>query len=191
MRSKKSETLKRGMFADLTGMKFGRLTVLEQIENKKDRASLWRCKCDCGKESIVRGYALRAGITKSCGCPQRESVPYADLTGKRFGKLLVIEEAPRPEGVSVRHFWKCRCDCGNYTVKSSYELSRKKEMMSCGCYWKKKQSERMRAEKTTHSMTGTRLYGVWASMKSRCSSTSPLRTRTSLSTRIPTSPFSA
>lgn len=52
---------------DLTGKRFGRLTVIERY-NKKTPYVLWRCKCDCGKESIVRAGSLIRGVSKSCGC---------------------------------------------------------------------------------------------------------------------------
>ena len=64
-------------FIDLTGQKFGRLTVIERAPNNDtftQPATLWRCKCDCGNEVVVRSYDLRKGRTKSCGCYQREAV---------------------------------------------------------------------------------------------------------------------
>lgn len=55
-----------GKLIDLTGQVFGRLTVLERVETKK-KATLWRCRCTCGKESIVQMGNLRNGHTTSCG----------------------------------------------------------------------------------------------------------------------------
>ncbi len=51
---------------DLTGQTFGALTVIEQCERKK-KATLWRCRCSCGKEAIVQASNLRSGHSKSCG----------------------------------------------------------------------------------------------------------------------------
>ena len=56
-----------GKLKDLTGMKFGRLTVIERAENK-DKYVCWLCKCDCGNEVVVKGFLLKNGHTKSCGC---------------------------------------------------------------------------------------------------------------------------
>lgn len=56
---------------DLTGRKFGRLTVLSRAENKKRRAT-WLCVCDCGKEKTVVGSNLIQGSTTSCGCLRAE-----------------------------------------------------------------------------------------------------------------------
>lgn len=62
-----------GTAKELTGQKFGRLTVLEYVENNKNGA-IWSCCCDCGKKTMVRAYSLTSGKTKSCGCIQREII---------------------------------------------------------------------------------------------------------------------
>ena len=51
---------------DLTGQRFGRLVVIGL--ERRDNGAIWRCRCDCGKEHVVRGTSLRAGSTESCGC---------------------------------------------------------------------------------------------------------------------------
>lgn len=54
---------------DLTGKKFGRLTVIERaLENTPIGSARWHCKCGCGTACIINGAALRNGRTKSCGC---------------------------------------------------------------------------------------------------------------------------
>ncbi len=52
---------------DLTGQKYGHLTILEPAENIGGRTA-WRCLCDCGQEVVVKTCHLRNGHTKSCGC---------------------------------------------------------------------------------------------------------------------------
>lgn len=56
---------------DLTGQRFGRLTVIRYDHSEHDGAH-WLCKCDCGKEKVAAGYSLRSGNTKSCGCLANE-----------------------------------------------------------------------------------------------------------------------
>lgn len=56
-----------GKFIDLTGKKFGHLTVLFRAKNK-GTATMWHCKCDCGNEVDVSGGHLKDGHTASCGC---------------------------------------------------------------------------------------------------------------------------
>jgi hypothetical protein len=59
---------------DLTGQVFGRYTVIEFVELDKRRNALWLCRCSCSKktEKVVRGCNLISGLTKSCGCLQKE-----------------------------------------------------------------------------------------------------------------------
>ena len=52
---------------DLTGQKFGRLTVLK-FDEIKNKHYFWICKCDCGKICSVESSQLKSGKTKSCGC---------------------------------------------------------------------------------------------------------------------------
>ena len=56
---------------DLTGKRFGYLTVIKRVENttyNSGSSATWLCKCDCGKEKKIVGASLRKGDTKSCGC---------------------------------------------------------------------------------------------------------------------------
>lgn len=53
---------------DLTGQRFGKLTVLERTNEKQDRYYLWRCRCDCGGEILVNTKRLRRGTVTNCGC---------------------------------------------------------------------------------------------------------------------------
>ena len=59
---------------DLTGQRFGHLTVIEQTEERKHGCIIWRCLCDCGKETEARENALVSGNTKSCGCLRKENL---------------------------------------------------------------------------------------------------------------------
>lgn len=59
---------------DLTGQKFGRLTVIERKENSKNGTARWLCKCECGNYVVVLSSMLKSGRTKSCGCYMRETI---------------------------------------------------------------------------------------------------------------------
>jgi len=61
-----------GKLIDLTGQKFGRLTVVERVDNANDGHARWLCQCDCGKEKNINGRELRCGDTRSCGCLKKE-----------------------------------------------------------------------------------------------------------------------
>ena len=66
---------------DLTGQRFGRLTVLRPAENI-GRRTAWLCLCDCGREAVVKTYHLRSGKCSSCGCknPGFTALTYVDGT---------------------------------------------------------------------------------------------------------------
>ena len=59
--------------ADITGHRFGRLTVLGYAGKNRQNKSLWKCICDCGNETIARADALKSGDKQSCGCLNREN----------------------------------------------------------------------------------------------------------------------
>ena len=59
-------------FIDLTGQRFGRLVVIERVENAKDKHPQWLCKCDCGTIKVIKGKHLRNGDIVSCGCYAKE-----------------------------------------------------------------------------------------------------------------------
>lgn len=84
-----------------------------------------------------------------------------DLTGQRFGRLVVIERYEQNRGGHAR--WVCRCDCGCSSVVPSDKL-RAGKTQSCGCLKRERSSE----AHTTHGGTGTRLYTIWSLMKRRC-----------------------
>lgn len=85
-----------------------------------------------------------------------------DITGKRFGKLVVLSADHKDK--RGEWFWRCQCDCGNETVASSWKI-RNGKTTSCGCVkkaWMKK------GPNHSHGMTNTRLYTIWCNMKARC-----------------------
>lgn len=60
-------------YVDLTGQRFGMLTVIERAGNNSSGSALWRCICDCNNETIVRTAVLNNGHTASCGCQKLQS----------------------------------------------------------------------------------------------------------------------
>ena len=133
-------------FIDLTGQRFGKLTVLsraEDIISKNGRKYIaWNCKCDCGNEHIVKQELLISGRTKSCGCLQKEASGknVKDITGKRYGRLTVLKRSETEHKVKIA-YWICQCDCGNIVEVSGISL-RHGDTKSCGCYKTDKLIER-------------------------------------------------
>ena len=120
--------------SNLEGMRFGRLIAIEVNGKDKYKNFLWRCKCDCGNETLVNSTQLRQGKTQSCGCLQRERTSQSckkDLTGKRFGKWLVLQEtAGHMPG--THYYWDCLCDCGTTASVDGGNLI-SGNSQSCGC----------------------------------------------------------
>lgn len=80
---------KEGWVEDITGLKFGRLTVLEKVgKQNKHHRSHWICKCDCGKIIEAREDSLRNGHTTSCGCYNRERVSQTASTHRLTNSRL-------------------------------------------------------------------------------------------------------
>lgn len=67
---------------DRTGQVFGKLTVLEQAGRDKLKKVLWRCRCECGNETVVVSGSLVTGNTTSCGCALKEAITKHGGTGK-------------------------------------------------------------------------------------------------------------
>ena len=85
-----------------------------------------------------------------------------DLTGQRFGRLVVIgREGSTAQGTAT---WRCLCDCGNECVVEGAKL-RKGNTKSCGCL----HNDAARQRRTTHGKSGTRIYAIWKTMIQRCS----------------------
>lgn len=76
---------------DLTGQKFGRLTVVKRLDKNKYGSVMWLCKCDCGNETVVATGNLNNHHTSSCGCLQKERTSNARKShGKRNTRIYRI-----------------------------------------------------------------------------------------------------
>lgn len=98
-----------------------------------------------------------------------------DLTGNRFGKLVVLGKSvdKNKDAKPGRFYWKCKCDCGNVIdVREDSLLSTSRSARSCGCLrsesLKKHYAEHPKQSKHGHSRE--RLFNIWYLMIYRCSS---------------------
>lgn len=120
---------------DLTGQRFGRLTVTGLGERINDRKA-WNCTCECGTKVTIRQYSLTGGNTNSCGCLNKELVSElgkknaVDEVCNKYGRLTVIKKANVQDNSHVK--WLCECICGNKTIVDSSNL-RSGRVKSCGC----------------------------------------------------------
>jgi len=114
-------------FENLSGKRFGRFVVLKQgCKRPNVKTTFWTCQCDCGNVKEVMASSLKNGDSKSCGC-LRKQLLFKDLSGKRFGRLLVVK-LDRIDHKGT--FFECKCDCGNIKSIRSNCLGATK---SCGC----------------------------------------------------------
>lgn len=137
-RNNLKKALENIRYEDLTNQKFGRLTALYRVENRANQTT-WHCICECGNEIDVYAASLKNGKTQSCGCYRKEIAQSKaiDMTGERFGRLLVLERTNLRSGKTV--VWKCKCDCGNICYVSRNALQQGKTQ-SCGCLQKERAS---------------------------------------------------
>lgn len=157
----------RAQMKDLTGQRFGRLTAMENTGEKKGSCYVWRCMCDCGRETLATSTSLLKGDTRSCGCMREEAKrnTYQNIQGRRFGRLVALEPMNKRRGGSV--VWKCQCDCGNMSEHSSNALMTG-AVKSCGCLKKENDS----LKKSLHYIDGTCVEFLENMGKLRCDNTS-------------------
>ena len=119
------------------GEVYGRLTILREVEPTDRR--MVEARCSCGEVKVYPWSALRMTNTRSCGCLRREvsaaiasryvHIPVVALPGERFGKLVVVCDAPK----TGRHRKvTATCDCGvtrDYDARTLVHGGAR----SCGC----------------------------------------------------------
>lgn len=128
------------------GEKFNHLTILQELGGDKVL-----CRCDCGNEKILQKNRVVSGYTKSCGCLPRENKNVLDLTGKVFGKLIVIKKV---QSKPVK--WLCKCSCGNTTIVLTSNLTHHKST-SCNSCSGKNRAKTMRKRLKKFSIDGTNI----------------------------------
>lgn len=94
------------------------------------------------------------------GIKPTKNKPLVDLTGRKFGRLLVIKQSERKNN---RIAWLCKCDCGKEVIVIGKTLTNGLTT-SCGCYRK----EIMREKSTKHLLCDSRIYDTYNNMKKRC-----------------------
>ena len=121
----KSELIsQRFRLDDLTGQRFNRLRVTG-FAGMRSGESFWHCDCDCGGKANVRGWALRGGKTKSCGCLHRELVRLPRTDQPTYSTIHTRLSAAR--GAARKHL--C-VDCGEAAEQWSYDHSDVTELVS-------------------------------------------------------------
>lgn len=122
-----------GRACNISGQRFGALTAVRCLDMNNKGYRVWLCRCDCGGEIAVDTRRLKRGIVTNCGCVPKENARSGslaeDLSGQRFGLLLVLQRTENKKGHTC---WLCRCDCGRTCAVTAHEL-KSGAVKSCGC----------------------------------------------------------
>lgn len=172
---------------DLTGQKFGRLTVLAMIPGHDGIPAKVQCRCECGNIITAATGNVKRGNTRSCGCmPHARKTKYArtdeatvvrankkgrqgpkprNLDGQKFGRLTVLRFAGYDKNDHA--VYECQCECGSKKLIRGNSLTTGKTK-SCGC-------QRVIAGKDNVTHGDSRknspyapIYHTWALMRDRC-----------------------
>lgn len=142
-----------GKLKDLTGKQFGDWHVIERdsdyITESGNKFVIWKCKCKCGNiESVWASNLIRGASTKCKDCVYQVE----DLTGKRFGRLTVIERKDKVNNKTGKNSiaWICKCDCGNESWVRGGALKSKNPITSCGCRQKEGLKARIKKDRISY-----------------------------------------
>lgn len=173
---------------NFVGKRFGRLSVLERVEDHVTtggrKLAAYSCICDCGNRKTVLADKLRNGRTRSCGCITREkakdSIKNAlngsveskrkrreELIGKKFGNFTVLSI----DGIDNNGLYlaRCQCDCGEVKLITINSLLRGRSTQCKSCQLKDLQKN----FKVNEMVEGTALCKL--TQNKRCDNTSGVK----------------
>jgi len=91
---------------DLTGKKFGKLTVIKKTKSRNKR-TMWLCECECGNKKEIGGSELKSGTTKSCGCYNLQKLHERKRHGMSCTRLYKIWSCMKYRCYGKKHKEKC------------------------------------------------------------------------------------
>lgn len=128
------------------GVENSKLIVIKMAEPSFDstghKRTRWLCRCECGKELIINGHALRSGNSKSCGCVRKEKLIQRNISnssvhvGDVYGKLTVIKDLGmrQQKARNKNERWSlCQCSCGSAPIEVKNNMLQSGWKKSCGC----------------------------------------------------------
>lgn len=137
---------------DLIGLKFGKLTVIEESGRTKKQCVIWNCKCECGNFKKIIGHNLTGKKTKSCGCNKRG--PKRKLKykiGDKINNITIIKI--EWDKIHRNPIYYYVCECGGKGKKYPSNIKKK----TCNCIEKR----------CYKSLTGLYWSGLKCGAKSR------------------------
>jgi hypothetical protein len=94
---------------DITGERFGKLTVIKKTKNATTTSAKWLCQCDCGKTVEVVSGSLRRGLTTSCGCARAKRLwsGYEDISKTFWSRVVKGAELRNlPLEITIEDAWE-------------------------------------------------------------------------------------
>lgn len=147
-------------FKDLTGKKFGRLTVIGVYDKSKSGSIRWKCQCECGNIiPVFKNTLLKDnGSIKSCGCVYIDELRKEIGRKKDYLKIIDVKQYGRKGRVVVK------CDCGTIREMTLSQF-KNPSVHSCGCVGIVKGAD---SPYFKHGMSRTRIFNIYRGMLNRC-----------------------
>ena len=124
------------------GVPDSRLTVIKESGKSGSGGVFWDCICNCGNTIQASSSNIRLGVTKSCGCKNRDNAIQRNMNhntvqiGQKYNKLTVIQDLglryPTENSKKRRRYFLCECECGNVIEVMGNSLQTG-HISSCGC----------------------------------------------------------
>jgi len=108
------------MVKDITNRKFGTLTALYPLQERKNKCIVWQCKCDCGKSIKVNSTDLLRHRRTTCGDGEHRKMV---VVGERRGHLTLLRDTGLRDSKGER-LYEWQCDCGNIFCRNLLGTSR-------------------------------------------------------------------
>lgn len=122
--------MKKGLIEKYVGKKYGLLTILDIWVRSNTKGRVWcHYQCDCGRSGTAEVANLK-NIKSRC-CQNLLNDKWPDLTGRKVGKLSVVEFLKKKKD-NGRRLWLCQCDCGNLAEIEAVGIM-SNLVQSCGC----------------------------------------------------------
>jgi hypothetical protein len=139
----------------LVGQTYNSWTVVDFVGRDANSNQLYKCRCSCGFENVIRKSTLIAGESAMCrNCRAKKRLESKlDIVGKKIGSCTVIK---RLDNLKDQSYYLIRCDCGNEKTAFGYRLRAGKSTACPHCRIK------------THGMSYTSTYKIWTGMLRRC-----------------------
>lgn len=151
------------------GEKHGMLTIVDEIYHYNGtKRKVYVCECECGKTNVIKDDSYKFSNISSCGCNTNKAKQLSqriDITGNKYGRLLVKEVLWDEKPIKVRAL----CDCGKEVILNKRDVMYL-HTQSCGCLQKERASQSNYVDYTGYvSESGVQLIkpykqnkrGVW------------------------------